>query len=577
MAVDGKRDSGGQFIPSPLRIAVGAQPRPLVDLAVEAVRRDLKDRCGIEVTHAATGDSAHLILEVRPDIGTEGFVIEDGPHGQVQIIGNDERGLLYGVGRFLRASRFEEDAFTPGRWRGRSVPQKPVRGIYFATHFHNFYHDAPVLNVQRYVDEMALWGLNALTVWFDMHHFSGIDDPHAQKMIERLRALFQAGKAAGMRVGLGLLANEAYATSPKKLRADPHTGRAHYGVELCPNMPGARQLMLRWFDEEFGAFCDIGVDHIWIWPYDQGGCACAKCRPWGAKGLLMMAEVIAELYRKRFPEGKVILSTWLFDYAQDEGEWRGLAKAFARKPSWLDYVLADSHDRFPEYPLAHGSPGGLPLLGFPEISMWQMWPWGGYGANPGPQRFQERWDAARKHLSGGFPYSEGIFEDINKAILSQFYWNEDTRAEDTVREYIAYEYSPEVVDEVAKAIGILEKNHPRHLARDAKGAIKLAKLEAGLGQGLFEFERQDAGAEESYDLLSSADKRLPPRARTSWRWRILLLRGLIDRDLRRNNGMPTPQCEEAFRELAATYHAGGAEASVAPPSREAILRLRPRR
>ena len=64
-------------------------------------------------------------------------------------------------------------------------------------------------------------------------------------------------------------------------------------------------------------------------------------------------------------------------------------------------------------------PGGLPLLNFPDISMYGQNPWGGYGANPHPGRLQQRWDETKKKLSGGFPYSEGIYEDINKVICAQ--------------------------------------------------------------------------------------------------------------------------------------------------------------
>ena len=67
--------------------------------------------------------------------------------------------------------------------------------------------------------------------------------------------------------------------------------------------------------------------------------------------------------------------------------------------------------------------GGLPLLNFPEISMWGNWPWGGVGANPLPARFQRLWDQVQHAVQGGFPYSEGIYEDMNKAVVAQFYWD----------------------------------------------------------------------------------------------------------------------------------------------------------
>ena len=36
--------------------------------------------------------------------------------------------------------------------------------------------------MNRYVEELALWGCNTLAVWFDLHHYHGIDDPEARAM-----------------------------------------------------------------------------------------------------------------------------------------------------------------------------------------------------------------------------------------------------------------------------------------------------------------------------------------------------------------------------------------------------------
>ena len=110
-------------------------------------------------------------------------------------------------------------------------------------------------------------------------------------------------------------------------------------------------------------------------------------------------------------------------------------------------------------------PGGLPLLNFPEISMWGQSPWGGYGANPLPARLQRLWNQTQRKLSGGTPYSEGIYEDINKAICSQFYWDPERPAVETVREYAAFEYSPDVADDVVKVVEAFEKNHLRKADR----------------------------------------------------------------------------------------------------------------
>ena len=518
-----------------LRVKVTADRTPLIDKTVDVLTREVKERCGVEIIQAGESNS-DLALDVRPGIGEQGFRIEGGPKGQVRIIGNDERGLLYGVGKFLRSSRFDGGVFTPGRWRGTSFPQKQVRGIYFATHFFNFYHVAPVEKVQRYIEELALWGCNALCVWYDMHHFAGIDDPRAQEMIERLRSLLRTASEVGMGATLGVIANEAYSDSPVELRGAAHGA---YGVELCPSKPGAMPLMLKWREEMLRAFSDIDIEYFWVWPYDQGGCNCEKCAPWGANGFLRMSEPVTRLARRYFPRARIILSTWWFDEHQ-KGEWEGLARAFERGPDWVDYIMADSSGDFPEHPLKHGVPGGLPLLDFPEISMHGMYPWGGWGANPLPARMQGRWDLAGGHLEGGFPYSEGIYEDMNKAVALQFYWG-SRPAMETVRDYSAFEFSPDAAEDLARAVQLMERNHEHKWVRQGETPERICVM-------------QEPGvAAECFELVRRAETRMTAHAKSSWRWRIFYLRAAIDAELVRSGGAPNETVNAYLDELTSIY------------------------
>ena len=161
-----------------------AHAGPVLENIAGVFARQVQQRCSTKVVR---GDLTSLTVEltVEPGIGKEGFKIIDGQRGGVRIVGNDERGVLFGVGKFLRTSRYE-NGFTPGAWRGISVPDKPLRGIYFATHFYNYYQTAPVEEVERYVEELALWGVNSVAVWYDMHHFKGFADPEAVDFRSRL-------------------------------------------------------------------------------------------------------------------------------------------------------------------------------------------------------------------------------------------------------------------------------------------------------------------------------------------------------------------------------------------------------
>ncbi len=546
-------------------IQLPVNPAPTLRRTAEIMQRELRERCGAKftVTIAAGKRSAAgeltLVLETDAQLAQETFKIQDGAQGDIRIVGGDERGVLYGAGKFLRTCHYAEGGLEPGTWRGTLAPRKPFRAIYFATHFHNWYHDAPPEKLERYVEELGLWGYNCVGVWFDMHHYTGMDDPAAQEMVGRLHRVLKAANGVGLGALLIVLGNEAFTPSPVAMKADwtaGHDGYTrdlyHYHVELCPNKPGAMELLLKWRAEVFAAFADIRLDYVALWPYDQGGCTCSLCKPWAANGYLKVAEPVARLARRCFPGVKIVLSTWNLDYFT-QGEWAGLSEAFRERPDWVDYMLADGYlGEFPEFPLKHGAPGGLQMVCFPEISMFGSHPWGGYGANPLPARLQQYWRQVESVMAGGAPYSEGIYEDINKVICTQLFWSGDGSAEDVVREYIAYEFSPEVVEPVTEAIRLLEETLLRRMQNSPENSrIVIAKPE---------------GIAKAYALMREADAKLPARARACWRWRILFLRTLIDHELLTHAGAISDACETALQELTAIYYAENAEEPVRPLS-----------
>jgi hypothetical protein len=518
-------------------------PGPEVGNVGGVFARRVQQRCAARVVSA--GDAPLVVeLTLSPGIGAEGFRIEDRPGGGVRIIGNDGRGLLYGAGKFLRTSRYDQGGFTPGAWRGASAPVCPVRGVYFATHFNNFYETAPIEEVGRYVEDLALWGVNSLVLHFPHWQFNGFDDPAARRSLDRLKQIARAAHAVGMRVGLIEAANDAFKSSPGELRntsvPDPLGRHGNFGVQLCPAKPKAQELLLRDWDRLLDEFTDVGLDYINYWPYDEGGCGCKDCWPWGARGYPKLCRELSRSVRAKYPKARIILSTWTFD-TPPCGEWEGLTKALSDDKSWLDYIQADAHEDFPRYPLENGVPGGLPLLNFPEISMWGQSPWGGYGANPLRGRLQRLWNQTQRKLSGGFPYSEGIYEDVNMVICSQFYWDPALPATETVKEYLAFEYGPAVVDQLAEVVETLEKNH----------------LRKGIGPS----------AIGAFETMKQVEARLTSQAKSAWRWRILFLRALIDKELFIRHGRREGAVmKEAFDELTRIYHAENAHSMpIKPP------------
>ena len=532
------------------RPVMPGRQRPELDLGriASILVARVGERCDKSIP--AGGPVPQLELSIRPALGKEAYSIEDAPGG-MRIAGSDWRGVLYGAGRLLRESSYET-GFVPARLRVRSAPRASLRGMYYAAHFFNWYHMAPQHDILRYTEDLALWGINAIGTIFPIIDLKGWDDPRTGAGIRQLQGIFSAARETGLQVCL-LDGNVGFEDSPRQLRAapvpDPLGRHGNLGNTLCPSNPEALELLLSIRRGLFELLSDVGLDFVCLWPYDEGGCGCPKCAPWGANGYLTFSRELAGLARQYFPNLKVILSTWTFD-TPPQGEWEGLSRALVADGDWVDYIMAAAHDDFPRYPLEHGVPGSKPLLDFPEISMWGLGPWGGMGATPLPRRFQRVWNQARHVLDGGFPYSEGIYEDINKVIYSQFFWDPDQPAEQTLRRYAAYEFSPRVVDDVLRIVELIESNHTEAALHSQANLV---------------------AAEEAYELATQVDARLPDRVRKSWRWRILFLRTLLDHERYRLAGPgPWPparwnlrwkdvlrgstMAQTAMRELAEIYH-----------------------
>jgi len=565
-----------------IRVDYEGGPDNIVERAIELFTERSAERSRVPVTRAGTAD---LILRLGLDatIGAEGFRIAQAAGNVIELTGNDPRGLLYGVGKFARGCRFGDGAIEPSSWRGVSVPARPVRGIYFATHFGNYYEAAPVEEIERYVEDLALWGCNTLSVWFDMHQYAGITDPKAQQMITRLRRILDAANRVGIRAALTTLANEGYANSPEALRADWTAGHdgytsppgGHYHREICPSKPGGLDYILDTRREVLAAFQDLDIAYVWIWPYDQGGCTCAQCAPWGANGFLRTAEPVARLIRDQLPNTKIVLSTWYFDHFTT-GEWEGLARAFSDgAPEWVDLLLAGDFGGFPQHLRDHGVPGDLPVVSFPEISMEGNSPWGGYGMNPRPAN----WEAYERRngslLSGSFPYSEGIYEDINKVLLLQLNWAPERPANDIVEEYASYEFSPDVAHNIVSVVGTMEAGLGHGLSPDVREQVTTSEVHTPddlCGKVLYRIAEQPH-AQDTIDLLDAVALRLPNWARTAWRWRLLWLRAALDSELHRSGGQSTHLTEAYIGELAGLYHTTEALLAVTPPTRSALFRI----
>ena len=527
--------------------AVDSGTHPFCATARDILVTRIEERSGARCREA--NDAYRIRLDMDEGIAGDGFRIGDSERGVV-VSGATIRGLMAGMGRFLRTCTYSPEGFTPSAWCGESLPASDLRGMYFATHFQNWYHVASEEEIVRYVEDLALWGMSHLKLAFPIIHLTGWDDPEVDVMLERVAKYRRICQRLGVKIGVGyppnqdfFLPREEFAGTPNR---DDFGRKGDHGNNICPSKPGATEYIMNNYDGFLKHIAATPMDFFTYWPYDEGGCGCDECFPWGGNGYLRLCRAMAERARKAFPNIKLVLSTWVFD-TPEAGEWEALSQSMREHGPWVDYILADAHEDFPRYPLDVEVPGGLPLVNFPEISMWGLGPWGGFGANPLPARFQRLWDQVKHVVRGGFPYSEGIYEDVNKTFELQFYWDPERTAEETLREYANYELPGAAWEDVLTLMQGIEANH---VARAAGKPADLAMAEQALG------------------AAHGIDKALAPAMRESWRWRILHIRAVLDReryaalaeqgwpdrydskDLLKDNAV----AQEAFRELMTLFH-----------------------
>lgn len=472
------------------------------------------------------------------------------------ITSGSYHGVIEVCGRVLRNPNLENDTFHS---------HKELCGMYFASHNHNFYEIAPVEELCDYVEELALWGMNTIKMWFDMYYFEDMAD--GQWFVDKITKVLLHAKSIGVKIVLGILSNEAFRHSPEELRADWTSGHDgyiynlndHYHVEICPSVPGGMEKILEYRRQYIEAFRAVEPDFVTIGPYDEGGCSCKDCAPWGSNGYLRCVEALTELIREYWPKTEIIISTWQFGtFTGTNVEFEGMKKALNDgRMKEARYITAEP--QYQLYPFEQGLP--RPIIGFPEISMCETIPWGGYGTNPLPTLLQHLWDKNGDKLEGGWPYSEGYYEDINKVIVLRHY-RDNQPAVQTVREYIAYEFGfeGEMLDKVHQAVMDMEHTFYRTFEKGHKYVPKEAQY---LPEG-FTNPTQPELIPEIEKVILEADALLPEEIKNGPRWQMIYLRAVIDGELCRNNYTRNDKVLECFNKIVEVSHLEKANRHVKP-------------
>lgn len=305
----------------------------------------------------------------------------------------------------------------------KKPPGFSIRECYCPAHFGNSYEAMWPLERQDYLKEMRWWGFNRFSDWMTT---TDVCDPKqssfhnmAMAMDDRKIAAFLSAQELGMELNLIITPNHVYLDQQRPAYA-ARLRDGIFGQLVCPAHSKAHRVILGNFEQWFGKLARAGIrlSAFTGFAYDFGGCACAKCDPW----ILTFAELMKEAHgiaRQFHPD----IEPWVCSWWWTEDEHRLFNDWCRRKaPGWLKGMTL--HIPYDETAFNHVSvPRGCRKVAFTHIGysdessssdIYTKW-----GAAISPNRIPATLKGIARQGADGFQaYSEGVFDDVNKAILA---------------------------------------------------------------------------------------------------------------------------------------------------------------
>lgn len=303
-------------------------------------------------------------------------------------------------------------------------PRMEIRECYCPAHFGNSYEAMWPGEMAAYLAELKWWGFNRYGDWITT---TDVCNPYASdafwalamEQLDRKKRSFRAAQSLGMDLNLIVTPNHVYLDQLRPSYAATKGPRIS-GQLICPSQPEARRLILDNFERWFRDFAESGLrlSAFTAFAYDYGGCGCEQCRPWIVTFARLMKEVHARA-SIHHPGLEPWFCSWWWTPEEHQlfNDW-----AAREAPGWLKGMtlhIEYGQTRFKELEV----PAGCRKLAFVHI---------GYSDNPAVSDIYAKWgpvaaasripgtlDGIAGQGAGGFQaYSEGVFDDVNKALLA---------------------------------------------------------------------------------------------------------------------------------------------------------------
>ncbi|MCA9442550.1 MAG: hypothetical protein KC964_17235 [Candidatus Omnitrophica bacterium] len=303
------------------------------------------------------------------------------------------------------------------------TPLFQTRTLYAPGHFGNSYEVMSRFEMWDLLEEAKFWGFNEYSDWFDTIDCA---DPFIDKhynlagaLWDRKKENLRTAQVLGFARVLVITPNHVFLDQVRPEIEATKEGRI-FGQLLCPSITEGREIILKNYRNLFEDLSKFGVhlNALAFCPYDYGGCACDKCAPW----ILTFAELTKEIHQialESHPgiEARFIGWWWTPEEHQQFAEWAdreapGWAKAMALHIPYGKTGVAD-------VPLPKGCERhAFVHIGYGDVSS-DRDIYGHLGPVCAAARIAETVKNLRSEgVTGWMAYSEGVFDDVNKALLA---------------------------------------------------------------------------------------------------------------------------------------------------------------
>jgi hypothetical protein len=392
--------------------------------------------------------------------GKEGYRIrlkQDDRGAAVVILGNDERGVLFGIGHLLRALHMSTSKLTLDADFGvATAPVYPLRGHQLGYRPKTNSYDAWDLKQwEQYYRDLAVFGSNAIEL-VPPRTDDAADSPHFPlPPLEMMTGMSRIADEYGLDVWIWFPAMDRNYDDPTTVE---HSLKEWANVfEHLPR-----------------------IDAVFVPGGDPG-----HTQP---KYLMALLAKQAEVLHRTHPKAQMWVSpqsfndVWFDEFIQilrDEN------------PDWLAGVVFGPQVRVSLPKLREVVPERYPIRHYPDIThsrqcQYPVPNWDSAYAfteareciNPRPRDEAAVFRLLQPYTIGFLTYSEGCNDDVNKFIWSGLGWDPQADVIDILRDYAGYFIGDEYRDDFAQGLMALERNWRGPLATNKGIDTTLAQFRA---------------------------------------------------------------------------------------------------